>query len=193
MVGLTSIANIFMLDVCLLCCLATVVAIPLGVAAAVSSLYRWRHLGESRVGRSWWLAMTQRPFWKSCVLTPSVAGMVLGGWEVDYFLHYRGGIALVCIAIGMLLCAVSISFTSYLALLVTVSRESDVLVIWRTASALVARTGIVTVPLFVVETLACVFVGRADPGLVVIGLPVLLLWSWQWTAVRGCRRVGLAV
>jgi len=112
---------------------------------------------------------------------------------VEYFLHYRGGVALICIAIGILLCSMSISFTSYLALLVTVSGDSEWAQVWKTASALVARSAVVTLPLFVAETVACVLVGRADPGLVVIGLPVVLLWSWQWTAVSGCRRAGLAV
>jgi hypothetical protein len=193
MLGLTSISNILVLDICLLCTMATVVAIPLGISAASASLYRWRRLDESRVGRSWWLAMTTRPLWKSAVLAPSIAGMVLGGWEVEYFLHYRGGVALICIAIGILLCSMSISFTSYLALLVTVSGDSEWSQVWKTASALVARSAVVTLPLFVAETVACVLVGRADPGLVVIGLPVVLLWSWQWTAVSGCRRAGLAV
>lgn len=189
--GLASIFNVIALTVCVVVMSLTVVGLPLAWSAASSALFDWRRAGESRVLRTYWVAVATQWLRRTIVVGPAVLVVAVGGVEVAYFLHYRGPVAVLCLTTGLVTLAGGLSFTSYLLLLVTVAPTARWAEIWRCAAALVARTSPTATPAFVLETALAALAGYTDPALLVVAVPVMLLWSWLRTAIWGARRAGL--
>jgi hypothetical protein len=179
-------------SICLLCLSVAVVTIPLAVSATSTALHRWRCQGEGRVIRSFWVAVRTRPVWRSEVLALPLGSIALGVWEVHYFLHCTGPVALICLTLGMVTCAIAIGLTGDLALL-TVSGEGGARELWMVAFAVLGPTVPSTVPAFALEAFVAATVGIVDPALLVVFVPVALLWAWQSTAVWGARRAGVDI
>ena len=64
---------------------------------------------------------------------------------------------------------------------------------WSLAARLAVRNLAVTGPLFLAEMAAATTLTMIDPGLLLLGLPVVLLYLTKRTARLGLRRVDLAV
>jgi hypothetical protein len=191
--GLTTVFNVIFLTIAIVVLSLTVVGLPLAFSAASTAIYDWRQGGETRVMRTFWFALRSRPLHRVAVVGPALLAAALGLIEAGYFLHYRGPIDLMCVTIGLVTVAAGVSFTGYLLLLITMAPEAGWAELWRCAAALVGRTSVVATPVFLLEAGVATVIGFADPALLVIAVPVVLLWLWLRTAIWGARRAGLAV
>jgi hypothetical protein len=188
--ALAAVFNVVALNVILVVASLAVVTIPAGISAAFGAVYRWRTLGEDRVLRSFWFSFRCRPVTKSLIIGPAILAAMLGGAEIIYFIRYSGFIALVCVFIGIVTSAISVSFVAYLCLFLTTS-AAGYRELWRAAFIATGRTVVLTTPLFALTTFCAVMAGLAAPALAVVAIPVLLLWAWQRVATLGAHRLGL--
>jgi hypothetical protein len=191
--GLATIFNVVALTLVVVVLALTVIGLPLGFSAASSAIYDWRKGGESRVMRTLWYSLLDRPLRRTTAVGPALLAAAAGATEVIYFLHYAGPIAALCLVVGVVTFAAGVSFAGYLLLLVTVAPDAGWVELWRAAGGIVARTSVLAGPVFLLEAAGAAVIGFADPALLVVAVPVVLLWCWQRTAIWGARRAGLAI
>jgi hypothetical protein len=191
--GLATVFNVMALTLVVVILSLTVVGLPLGFSAASSAIFEWRQRGETRVMRTLWYSLQDRPIRRTAVVAPALLVAGAGVVEANYFLHYPGPIAALCLVIGVVTVGAGVSFAAYLLLLLTVAPQAGWIELWRAAAGIVARTSILAGPIFLVEAGVAAVLGLADPALLVVGVPVVLLWLWQRTAIWGARRAGLAL
>jgi len=187
---LTALFNLVALNLSLVVVSLGVLTIPSALAAASAAVYRWRVLGDSRVLLAFWSSLIDRPLYKSAVLGPPLAGLAIGVSEI-FFFDKGGFVSAVCLLIGFSTCAVALSVASYASLFLAASHDVGTRILWSTAITATGRTAATAVPIFVVETTVATVVGLADPGLVVVAIPIVLLLASQPVAIWGTKRAGL--
>lgn len=189
--------NVLALNFSIVLASLIVVTAPLAISAGIYAIYRWRYRGHSGVAGSFFTALVTRPWSKWAVMGPAVAVCAVGGLEVAYFIayfvQYPGFLPILSATIGFLTCVIGVSLMVHLALLMATSPDLRGRDLWRLAVAVGARTVWTTLPLLVVEGLLALLIALADPPLVVVVIPALLLWAWTTTAVWGARRVGIGL
>lgn len=193
--ALSGTFNVLALNFSIIVVSLIVVTVPLSISAGIHAIYRWRYCGHSGVAGSFFTAFVTRPWSQWAVLAPAVAVFFVGGLEVAYFIEFfvqhPGFLPILSATIGFLTCAIGVSLMVHLALLMETSPDLGGRDLWRQAVAVGARTVWIALPLLVLEGLLALLIALADPPLVVVAVPALLLWAWTTTAVWGARRAGI--
>ena len=221
MAGLTTVFNVLALNLILLAVSLPVITLPAAIDAASTALDRWRDDGEDRVIREFLIALRAGSAVRvTAVLGVPLAVIGLGLAEARHFV--RASAPADRVSLGICLAALLIVLTAagYVIELaaqpVAAGRAgaaaqpvADVtwpavgtwpavdirsaVDTWSLAARLAVRNLAVTGPLFLAEMAAATTLTMIDPGLLLLGLPVALLYLTKRTARLGLRRVDLAV
>lgn len=194
--GLAAGLNFLILNLLFVIGCIPVVTIPLSIYAATKALLRWRCEGEDRVVREFlgaWANPRHALRATTVVGVPvAVVGVAVG--EMVYFVVNRSNIVdQVCFGLGVSTLVISLAGVGYTFVLATRYLDGSASQVWRLSLQLGLRNLFVTGPLFLAEVGAAVGISLLDPGLLVLGVPILLLNAMRATADRGLSRAGLAV
>jgi hypothetical protein len=187
--ALTTLFNFLALNLALLIASLPIVTLPAAVSAATVALDRWRGEGEDSVIREFISALRSRPFARVTAATgvPLVA-IAIGIVEVRHFA--RGGSLPDRTALGFVAAALLITATAvgYLFLLGARDPAVPATDLWSLSARLAIRNLLVTGPLFLAEIALVAVPAVIDPGLLLLGLPLVLLQLMRLTAQFGLRR-----
>jgi hypothetical protein len=194
MAGLTTVFNVLALNLILLAVSLPVITLPAAIDAASTALDRWRDDGEDRVIREFLVALrTGSPVRVTAILGVPLAVIGLGLVEAGHFA--RASTPADRLSLGICLAALLIVLTAagYVIELARADGTWSAVDTWSLAARLAVRNLAVTGPLFLAEMAAATTLTMIDPGLLLLGLPVALLYLTKRTARLGLRRVDLAV
>jgi hypothetical protein len=197
MAGLTTTFNVLALNLVLLLVSLPVITAPAAIEAASVALDRWRRDGEDRVVREFLIALRAgSPVRVTVVLGVPLAVIGLGLAEALHFA--RASAPTDRVSLGICLAALLIALTATGYVIELASARSPVetgsaVDTWSLAVRLAVRNLAVTGPLFLAEVAATTALTMIDPGLLLLGLPVVLLYLTKRTARLGLRRFDLAV
>ena len=205
--ALGSAFNVLALNLVLLLVSLPVITLPLAVSAATAALDRWRGAGEDRVVREFLIVLrSQPPGRTTAAVGVPLAAIGLGLAETRYFLHrylqhgylphghlQPGGGLVPLAGLGLGLAALLITLTAlgYVFLLAARDPALPAAELWSLSARLAVRNLLVTGPLFLAEIAAAAAVILADPPLLIVGVPAVLLQLMRLTARLGLRRAGL--
>jgi hypothetical protein len=184
MAGLITLFNLLALNLVLLAACLPVVTIPAAIGAASTALDRWRRDGEDRVVREFIAALrASPPVHATVVLGVPLAVVVLGLAEARHFA--RDGIVLGVVAVALVITLMAVGYV------IELPGRTGAVDTWSLAARLAVRNLPVTGPLYLAEIAAATALTMIDPGLLLLGLPVLLLTLLKRTARLGLNRAGL--
>jgi hypothetical protein len=191
MAALATLFNFLVLNLALLIASLPVITLPASVNAATVALDRWRGEGEDRVIREFIIALRSRPF----LPTTAAAGVPLAAVAVGVAEahHFARGTSLPDHAgLGFVSGALLITLTAlgYVFLLAARDPAAPAAGLWSLSARLAIRNLFVTGPLFLAEIAVVTAAILIDPGLLLLGLPLLLLQLMRLTAQFGLRRAG---
>ena len=189
MAALTALFNVLALNLVLLVAALPVVTLPAAIRAASVALDRWRRDGEDRVVREFVLALRTGPPARTTVtLGVPLAAVALGLAEARHFARATGPSGRA--GLGLCLAALLITLTALGYLIQATSEEpsESPLDAWSLAIGLALRNLLVTGPLVLAEVAGAVTLTVIDPGLLLLGLPLVLLHLTKLTASLGLRR-----
>ena len=190
MAGLTTVFNVLALNLVLLVVSLPVITAPAAINAASAALDRWRRDGEDRVIREFLIALRAgSPVRVTVVLGVPLAVIGLGLAEARHFVHASAPADRVSLGVCLAALLVTLTAAGYVIELATQTGAVDT---WSLAARLAVRNLAVTGPLFLAEMAAATTLTMIDPGLLLLGLPVVLLYLTKRTARLGLRRVDLA-
>jgi hypothetical protein len=190
MTGLTTLFNVLALNLVLLVVSLPVITAPAAIGAASATLDRWRRDGEERVIREFFLALRAGTLVRTTViLGVPLAAIGLGLAEAHHFA--RGSSPADRMSLGVCLAALLVALTAA-GYVIELGGRADAVDTWSLAARLAVRNLPVTGPLFVAEIAAATALTMLDPGLLLLGLPLVLLYLTKRTARLGLRRVDLA-
>jgi hypothetical protein len=189
MAALATLFNFLALNLALLIASLPVITLPASVNAATVALDRWRGEGEDRVVREFIFALRSRPF----LPTTAAAGVPLAAVAVGVAeaRHFARGTSLPDHAgLGFVSGALLITLTAvgYVFLLAARDPAAPAADLWSRSARLAIRNLFVTGPLFLAEIAAVTAAILIDPGLLLLGLPLLLLQLMRLTARFGLSR-----
>jgi hypothetical protein len=190
MAGLTTLFNVLALNLVLLVVSLPVITAPAAINAASAALDRWRRDGEDRVIREFLIALRAgSPVRVTVVLGVPLAVIGLGLAEARHFVRASAPADQVSLGICLAALLVTLTAAGYVIELATPTGPVET---WSLAARLAVRNLAVTGPLFLAEIAAATTLTMIDPGLLLLGLPVALLYLTKRTARLGLRRVDLA-
>jgi hypothetical protein len=190
MAGLTTLFNVLALNLVLLVVSLPVITAPAAINAASAALDRWRRDGEDRVIREFLIALRAgSPVRVTVVLGVPLAVIGLGLAEARHFVRASAPADRVSLGICLAALLVTLTAAGYVIELATPTGPVET---WSLAARLAVRNLAVTGPLFLAEIAAATTLTMIDPGLLLLGLPVALLYLTKRTARLGLRRVDLA-
>jgi hypothetical protein len=190
MAGLTTLFNVLALNLVLLVVSLPVITAPAAINAASAALDRWRRDGEDRVIREFLIALRAgSPVRVTVVLGVPLAVIGLGLAEAYHFVRASAPADRVSLGICLAALLVTLTAAGYVIELATPTGPVET---WSLAARLAVRNLAVTGPLFLAEIAAATTLTMIDPGLLLLGLPVALLYLTKRTARLGLRRVDLA-
>ena len=190
MAALGTLFNILALNLVLLIASLPVLTLPAAVGAASVAMDRWRRDGEDRVVRAFVIALRSRsPLRTTAATGVPLAAAVLGLVEIRHFareatLPGRVGLGLGC---GALL--VTLAALGYVLQLAADDPALPPVELWSLSARLAVRNLFVAGPLSVAAIAAAAVLTVTDPGLLLLGLPVFLVYVLKLTARLGLRRV----
>ena len=166
-----------------------VVTVPMAVNAAAIALDRWRAENEDRVLREFLSALRSRPPLRTTLAVGApLAVMVIATEEVHYFARGGSSVDCVCLGFGAAALVIAMGAIGYVVVLSSRNPSASIPDLWSLCVRLALENFFVTGPLFILEIAGAVLLGMADPALVLIGLPVVLLYVVRLTAQLGLRR-----
>jgi hypothetical protein len=187
--ALATLFNFLALNLALIIASLPIVTLPAAVSAATVALDRWRSEGEDSVIREFITALRSRPFPRVTAATgvPLVA-VAIGVVEVHHFA--RGAslpdrAALGCVAAALLITLTAVGYVLLLGARDPAVPAAD---LWSLSARLAIRNLLVTGPLFLAEIALVTVPAVIDPGLLLLGLPLVLLQLMRLTAQFGLRR-----
>jgi hypothetical protein len=185
--ALSTLFNVLTLNLVLLIACVPVVTAPAALVAATRALDRWRADGEDRVVREFLRAL-RRPGVTVSAGVPLTA-VAVGVLEIWHFARAAGAADRVALGFGTVATAITLAALGYVLTLAGHGlRPAD---LWTLCVRLAVRNLLVTGPLFLLEIGVVVAVAAADPALLLLGLPVLLLQLMRLTARLGLTRCGI--
>ena len=188
--ALGTMFNVLALNLILLIAALPVVTIPAALGAASVALDRWRGKGEDRVVSEFVGALRSgRAARDTVVLGAPLAAIILGLAEAHHFA--RGAGVADRAGLGFVLGALFITLSGFAYVLHFSASEPGLQPadLWSMSARLAVRNLLVTGPLSVAEIAAAAAAAVIDPGLLLLGLPLLLLHMMKLTARLGLRRV----
>jgi hypothetical protein len=189
MAGLATLFNFAVLNFVLVLVCVPIITLPAALNAASVALDHWREDGEDRVVREFLITLrSASPLRTTACAGIPLAAVAIGVLEIRYFAH-RGSVA-DHLGLGLSLAAVLITLTAlgYVFQLMARRPELPAVELWSLCARLAARNVFVTGPLFLIEICGAAAVIMTDPGLLVLGVPILLLQFMRITALFGLRR-----
>jgi len=193
MAALGAAFNVLALNLVLLIASLPVITLPAAIRAASVALDRWRRDGEDRVVREFLLALrTGRWTRTTTTLGVPLAAVALGLVEARHFARAAGPSGRVGLGLCLAALLITLSALGYLIQLASeASRPStSPLDRWSLAVSLALRNLLVTGPLVIAEVAGAVTLTVIDPGLLLLGLPLVLLHLTKLTAGLGLRRAA---
>jgi hypothetical protein len=191
MAALATLFNFLALNLALLIASLPVITLPASVNAATVALDRWRGEGEDRVVREFIIVLRSRPFLPTTAAAGvPLAAVAVGVAEARHFA--RGASLLDHAGLGFVSGALLITLTAvgYVFLLAARDPSAPTAGLWSRSARLAIRNLFVTGPLFLAEIAVITAATLIDPGLLLLGLPLLLLQLMRLTAQFGLRRAG---
>lgn len=192
MAALTALFNVLVLNLALLVASLPVITMPAAIRAASVALDRWRRDGEDRVLREFLLALrTGLRARTTVILGVPLAAIALGLAEARHFARASGpsDLAGLCLCLAALL--ITVTALGYLIQITNDTSRSPADT-WSLAVGLALRNVLVTGPLTLAEVAGSAALAVIDPGLLLLGLPLLLLHLTKLTANLGLRRAAAA-
>jgi hypothetical protein len=189
MAGLATLFNFAVLNFVLVLVCVPIITLPAALNAASVALDHWREDGEDRVVREFLITLRNTaPLRTTACAGIPLAAVAIGVLEIRYFAH-RGSVA-DHLGVGLSLAAVLITLTAlgYVFQLMARHPELPAVELWSLCARLAARNVFVTGPLFLIEICGAAAIIMTDPGLLVLGVPILLLQFMRITALFGLRR-----
>jgi hypothetical protein len=193
MAALATFFNVLALNLALLIASLPVITAPAALSAASVAMDRWRRDGEDRVVREFVLTLRSRnPFGVTLTTGVPLAAVALGVAEIHHFaagasLPSRVGLGL---GIGALL--VTLAALGYVFQLAGDHPALPPVEAWSLSARLAIRNLAVTGPLSLIPIAAGTVLAAADPGLLLLGLPLVLLYLLKLTARLGLRRSAIS-
>jgi hypothetical protein len=190
MAALATLFNVLALNLVLLVASFPVVTLPAAVNAASVALDRWRRDGEDRVVREFVIALRSRPPLRTTATTGvPLAAVALGLAEIHHFAREATLPGRVGLGLGFGALLVTLAALGYVVQLVADDPDLPPVDLWSLSARLAIRNLFVTGPLFVGAIAAAAVLTVTDPGLLLLGVPVFLLYVLKLTARLGLRRV----
>ena len=189
MAGLATLFNLAALNFVLVLVSIPIVTLPAALNAASVALDHWREDGEDRVVREFFITLrSASPLRTTACAGIPLAAVAIGVLEIRYFAH-RGSVA-DHLGVGVSLAAVllTLSALGYVFQLTARHPSLSAVELWSLSARLAARNVFVTGPLFLLEICGAAALIATAPGLLVLGVPILLLQSMRVTALFGLRR-----
>jgi hypothetical protein len=189
--ALGTLFNVLVLNLVLLIAALPVVTIPAALGAASVALDRWRGEGEDRVVVEFVGALRSgRAARDTVVFGVPLAAIILGLAEAHHFA--RGTGIADRAGLGFVLGALLITLSGFGYVLHVAASDPGLppADVWSLSARLAVRNLLVTGLLSVAELAVAAAAAVIDPGLLLLGLPLLLLYVIKRTAGLGIRRVS---
>ncbi|MGD0554490.1 MAG: hypothetical protein ABSA93_05860 [Streptosporangiaceae bacterium] len=189
MAALATMFNVLALNAVLLIASLPVITAPAAMSAAWVAMDRWRLDGEDRVVRSFVLALrTRRSGRVTVAVGIPLAAIAAGLFEAYHFVRGTSlpdrfflGLCLVALVITLGALGYVLQFTGD-------GDQRPLPDLWSAAARLSLANLLITGPLFLAEVGVASAAIVIDPGLALLGLPLLTLQMMKLTARLGIRR-----
>jgi len=189
MAALATMFNVLALNAVLLIASLPVITAPAAMNAAWVAMDRWRLDGEDRVVRSFVLALrTRRPGRVTVAVGIPLAAIAAGLFEAHHF--SRGVLLPDRFFLGLCLVAlvITVGALGYVLQFTGSGDQRPLPDLWSAAARLSLANLLITGPLFLAEVGVASAAIVIDPGLALLGLPLLTLQMMKLTARLGIRR-----
>jgi hypothetical protein len=189
---LVLIFNLLALNAAFLIVSLPLVTLPIAINAVWTALDRWRADGEDRVVREFFSAVRSSPAARVTLLSGVPLVMTAVALEeVHYFARGGDVVARACFGLGLASLVVALTGIGHVFAFVARHPSAPPGQMWSLCARLAVRNLLFTGPLFLVEVAIAAVMALADPALLVIGLPTVLLYLMRLTANWGLRRAVL--
>ena len=191
MAALGTLFNILALNLVLVIASIPVVTLPAAVGAASVALDQWRRDGEDRVVRSFVIALRSRPLLRTTAATGvPLAAAALGLVEIRHFAREATLPGRVGLGLGFGALLVTLAALGYVLQLAADEPDLPPVELWSLSARLAIRNLLVAGPLSVAAIAAAAVLTVTDPGLLLLGVPVFVVYALKLTARPGLRRAA---
>jgi hypothetical protein len=193
MAALATFFNVLALNLALLIASLPVVTAPAALNAASVAMDRWRRDGEDRVVREFLLTLRgANPLAATLSTGVPLAAAALGVAEIHHFAASSTLPGRVWLGLGIGALLVTLTALGYVFQLAADHPAMPPVEVWSLSARLAIRNLPVTGPLALIPMAGATAAAVTDPGLLLLGLPLLLLHLLKLTARLGLRRSGIA-
>jgi hypothetical protein len=191
MAALGTLFNILALNLVLVIASVPVITLPAAVGAASVALDQWRRDGEDRVVRSFVIALRSRPPLRTTAATGvPLAAAALGLVEIRHFAREATLPGRVGLGLGFGALLVTLAAFGYVLQLAADDPGLPPVELWSLSARLAIRNLLVAGPLSVAAIAAAAVLTVTDPGLLLLGVPVFVVYALKLTARPGLRRAA---
>jgi hypothetical protein len=191
MAALGTLFNILALNLVLVIASVPVITLPAAVGAASVALDQWRRDGEDRVVRSFVIALRSRPPLRTTAATGvPLAAAALGLVEIRHFAREATLPGRVGLGLGFGALLVTLAAFGYVLQLAADDPGLPPVELWSLSARLAIRNLLVAGPLSVAAIAAAAVLTVTDPGLLLLGAPVFVVYALKLTARPGLRRAA---
>jgi hypothetical protein len=191
MAALGTLFNILALNLVLVIASVPVITLPAAVGAASVALDQWRRDGEDRVVRSFVIALRSRPPLRTTAATGvPLAAAALGLVEIRHFAREATLPGRVGLGLGFGALLVTLAAFGYVLQLAADEPDLPPVELWSLSARLAIRNLLVAGPLSVAAIAAAAVLTVTDPGLLLLGVPVFLVYALKLAARPGLRRAA---
>jgi hypothetical protein len=191
MAALGTLFNILALNLVLVIASVPVITLPAAVGAASVALDQWRRDGEDRVVRSFVIALRSRPPLRTTAATGvPLAAAALGLVEIRHFAREATLPGRVGLGLGLGALLITLAALGYVLQLAADDPGLPPVELWSLSARLAIRNLLVAGPLSVAAIAAAAVLTVTDPGLLLLGAPVFVVYALKLTARPGLRRAA---
>jgi hypothetical protein len=190
MAALGTLFNILALNLVLVIASIPVLTLPAAVGAVSVALDQWRRDGEDRVVRSFVIALRSRaPLRTTAATGVPLAAAALGLVEIRHFAREATLPGRVGLGLGLGALLVTLASLGYVLQLAADDPALPPVELWSLSARLAIRNLPIAGPLSVAAIAAAAVLTVTDPGLLLLGVPVFLVYVLKLVARPGLRRV----
>jgi hypothetical protein len=191
MAALGTLFNILALNLVLVIASIPVVTLPAAAGAASVALDQWRRDGEDRVVRSFVIALRSRsPLRTTAATGVPLAAAALGLVEIRHFAREATLPGRVGLGLGLGALLITLAALGYVLQLAADDPGLPPVELWSLSARLAIRNLLVAGPLSVAAIAAAAVLTVTDPGLLLLGVPVFVVYALKLTARPGLRRAA---
>jgi hypothetical protein len=190
MAALGTLFNVLALNLVLLIASLPVITLPAAVDAASVAMDRWRRDGEDRVVRAFVTTLRSRPPLRAtAAIGVPLAAAALGLVEIRHFAREATLPGRIGLGLGLGGLLITLAALGYVLQLAADDAALPPVELWSLSARLAIRNLFVAGPLSVAAIAAAAVLTVTDPGLLLLGVPVVLVHVLKLTARPGLRRV----